>query len=89
MKIYLYLPLGSGSMHFKHAYDQTAESSLKIGSPYNEIFKARNLYVNANVYAKQDCGKRLQYDGDRQSFTTYSRIEVAGLTLSKEEKKFF
>ena len=86
MKIYLYLPLGGGTMHYKHAYDQMAESSLKIGSPYNAIFNARNLYINANVYTKQDCGKRLQYDGDRQSFTTYSRIEVEGLTLSEEEK---
>lgn len=86
MKIYLYLPLGGGTMHFKHAYDQIAESSLKIGSPYDTIFNAKNLYINANVCAKQDCGKRLQYDGDRQSFTTYSRIEVAGLTLSKEER---
>ena len=89
MKIYLYLPLGGGTMHFKHVYDQIAESSLKIGSPYNTIFNDGNLYVNANVYSKQDCGKRLQYaDGDRQSFTSFQRIEVTGLTLSKEKRKF-
>lgn len=88
MKIYLYLPLGSGTMHYEHARDQIAKGSMQLRSPYDTIFYTEGLYVNADVYQKADNGKRLQYAGDRQSFTSYQRIEVAGLTISREEKTF-
>lgn len=88
MKIYLYLPLGSGSIHYKGAYAEKGECSKQLRSPYDTIFYTEGLYVNADVYQKVDSGKRLQYDGDRQSFTSYQRIEVAGLTISKKEKEF-
>ena len=88
MKIYLYLPLGNGSIHFKGAYAEKGEGSKQLRHPYDTIFYTEGLYVNADVYQKVDNGKRLQYDGDRQSFTSYQRIEVAGLTISREEKTF-
>lgn len=88
MKIYLYLPLGSGTMHYAHASDQIAEGSMQLRHPYDMIFYTEGLYVNADIYQKRDSGKRLQYDGDRQSFTSYQRIEVAGLTISRKEKEF-
>lgn len=88
MKIYLYLPLGSGSIHYKGPYAEKGEGSKQLRHPYDTMFYTEDLYVNADVYQQHDNGKRLQYDGDRQSFTSYQRIEVAGLTLSKEEKKF-
>ena len=88
MKIYLYLPLGSGTMHCKSAYAEKGECSMQLRHPYDTIFYTEGLYVNADVYQKADNGKRLQYAGDRQSFTSYQRIEVAGLTISREEKTF-
>lgn len=88
MKIYLYLPLGSGSIHYKGPYAEKGEGSKQLRHPYDAIFYTEGLYVNADVYQKHDSGKRLQYDGDRQSFTSYQRIEVAGLTISRKEKEF-
>ena len=88
MKIYLYLPLGNGSIHYKGAFAEKGEGSKQLRHPYDAIFYTEGLYVNADVYQKVDNGKRLQYAGDRQSFTNYQRIEVKGLTISKEEKKF-
>ena len=88
MKIYLYLPLGNGSIHFKGPYAEKGEGSKQLRHPYDTMFYTEGLYVNADVYQKTDNGKRLQYAGDRQSFTSYQRIEVAGLTISREEKTF-
>lgn len=89
MKIYLYLPLGGGTMHYKYPSAPRGEGSMKLRYPYNAIFHTEDLYVNADVYQKVDSGKRLQYaDGDVQSFTSFQRIEVAGLTLSRKEKEF-
>lgn len=89
MKIYLYLPLGSGSIHYKGPYAEKGEGSKQLRRPYDEIFYTEGLYVNADVYQKVDSGKRLQYaDGDVQSFTSFQRIEVAGLEISRKEKKF-
>ena len=89
MKIYLYLPLGGGSTHYKGAFVEKGECSRQLRHPYNEIFYTEGLYINADIYQKVDSGKRLQYaDGDVQSFTSFQRIEVAGLDISKKEKEF-